>query len=410
MTSNRKNQRGFTITEMAVVLIIFGFLTSTAMAGLRYYIGRETIENTSEALDHNKSALLAFQATYFRYPCPADPSAQPGDADYGRENCTAGLQVLGKTGRDVDGDGVGEQVLIGAIPFATLLDPDNDGNQDDAVFDVYIGRFALDGWSNKLTYAVTSALSIPGNTFNQSGGAIFIEDEGHNSMLESPGTAHYVIVSHGPNGVGAYAENGINPTINCSTGTTVPTVPPTPPTFTTFDETENCNYTSKTVARFVNGIRSNSRTKPYDDYIRYGTGTVTSLWSYTGGIPFDNNTPNDPTDDFMVFQVSSQNGGDVGIGKKSPEAKLDVAGNIQAQQIHANRICPQSGTSTLCMPVEVLAGTSPDMSCTGAGQVVVAIDENKVRCATPFSAMPAGTCPAGTVMKGVSSKTGVICQ
>jgi prepilin-type N-terminal cleavage/methylation domain-containing protein len=416
MLRNRtfNKQSGFTLVEMAIVLIIFGMMTSIAMAALKYYTGRQASENTAIALDFNDAGLFTFQATMRRYPCPADPKAQPNDANYGIEDCTnASGNIVTVAGRDTNGDGVGDPVLTGAIPFNTLLDMDNDPLVDmnldndpiDSVSDDYIAAYGYDGWGNKLTYSVTAALADPNLIFDQDAGAISIVDEQNDNLLEIDGTAHYAIISHGQNGVGAYNRNGdlVQP---CANGMVAP--PTGPPTTTVSDETQNCNYNLN--ATYLNGIYSESRNHPYDDYIKYATSKVSTLWSYTQSMMHDNNTPGNPADDYLINRVVNQNGGNVGVGTKNPQEKLHVIGNVQAQQIHANSLCPENGDSTLCMPVDTLAGELPNMRCATAGEVVVSIDQNAVKCANPFTSMPAGTCPYGYGMVGISSKTGPICQ
>jgi prepilin-type N-terminal cleavage/methylation domain-containing protein len=409
MSSPRKYQHsGFTIVEMAMVLILFGLVISIAMTALRYYTGQFSEKNTIAALDKNNSAIVAFQATQQRYPCPADPKAGPGNPRYGVEDCTnvSGniITVLGRDADNADGDNNiatgGDPVMVGAIPFRTFIDPNNDGNLSDGVFDEYIASYGLDGWGRKYTYAVTASLADPTKNFNESAGTLYIEDEQHNNLLESPGTGHYIIISHGEDGVGAYGSGTGNPAINCTNGVVAPPPPPgTPPVVTAADETENCDFNLD--ATFLNGVKSNSTSQPYDDYIRYSTGSTTSLWTYTGATFVGTS---------IVYQVSAQNGGNVGIATKTPAEKLDVNGNIQAEQVHAEEICPENGNSALCMPIETIAGDVGDMKCTGQGQIVVSISNNKVTCANAFTSVPASTCAAGSFMTGISSKTGVICK
>jgi prepilin-type N-terminal cleavage/methylation domain-containing protein len=416
MKRKRQTEAGFTLVEMAIVLMIFGLVSATVMSLVRYQTGKEYYEHTQTAMDMNDRATQAYQSIYLHYPCPADPTLAPGDPNYGYEarnppvtgNCT--LPTIAGT-RDTNNDGAMDRVIVGVYPFNTILDPDQNGSQDDKVMDdyraPYIGRYGLDGWGNKLTYAVTQSLADGNTNFDQTAGAIAIQSEDPDpvtgNLLEVYGSAHYVIVSHGENRVGAVPESGgLNPPVNCASGTFVPGVPAPPGT--PRDETENCDLDE---AVFLNGIKNDSRMNPYDDYIRYGAGTAESLWQVTGAFV-------DPNVGVPVYQAVAQNGGDVGIGLNqstmgSPQEKLHVAGDIQAQQIQSDRICPSTGGSTLCMPVDVLAGNLPTMTCP-TGQVAVAIEENQIRCENAFSSIPAGTCPSGQVMKGVSSKTGVICQ
>ena len=425
-----KTEHGFSLVELALVLIIFGMVTSMITLGMKMYMNNESFERTIESIDETQNAIFAYQLGVGKYPCPADPTLGPNDANYGVADCDNANLII-RNGRpaaitDSDGDGVLEpcgddlagprlRVLIGAVPFADLLDHDGNPNTD-PIYPDYRQRHSMDGYGNKLTYAVTEDLAndltnanaVP---FNGDNGAICVHDEFDRNLLEIPGTAHIVIASHGENGIGAWNEEG-NTVDDC---VDVVVVPPThDENKIPKDERENCDHEealTEQVVKFIRTTRNESRNDYYDDTVRFMVSSVSELWTNTGIILFDNGTPGDPSDDFFINQIANTNGGNVGIGEDSPQEQLHVDGDIKAFEMHVEGIC--DGTGSDCMPIDALGGEMNDMKCPN-GQVVTHIEQNKVFCASPFPASAftaCGTDAGGNqlFMTGISNKTGPIC-
>ncbi len=123
---------GFSLIEMAVVLIILGFVLGALLMPLQAQRNQLFQSQTENTLDTAKKALLGFAQSRGRLPCPAtagsngieDPTPVTG-------TCTA---------------------PVGYLPAATIGIQPTDGN-----------GFAVDGWNNPIRYAVT--------TVNTAGGA-----------------------------------------------------------------------------------------------------------------------------------------------------------------------------------------------------------------------------------------------
>ncbi|MCB1651812.1 MAG: type II secretion system protein [Alphaproteobacteria bacterium] len=430
-------EQGFTLTEMAIVLLISGILTSTFLLALQTYTKKEMVDQTREAITLSNNATFAFQVARGYYPCPANPALGPGDAGYGYADCAAAAVVVGE--RDIDGDGNNETYLVGAVPFNTFLDMNADGNFNDPVFrnqvlyqdprsnsmlstQKYISygrKHALDKWGNKLTYAVTLSQTdyetvVNGNPrfFDQDAGVLDIVDEQFHAdpndatLLQVRGSANYVIVSHGENGVGAFTKDGAL-VQNCGLGLTLPEQTAkdiefalgTPP-----DETENCDQND---GIFLQGVHSYRKSIYNDDYVEYTVPAGQQLWAFTGSVPNDNGTPDDPDDDFFIPQLANQNSGGIAIGIKNapPSEKVHVDGDIQAFEVHANQLCDSNGHN--CMLPDAIGGELNQMKCPNVGEVVIRIEQNAVTCVNPFANMPANNCPNGAY--GISSKTGLLC-
>ncbi len=185
----KKSEDGFTLIELTLVGAIVAMFMVASLAMLQGEIARGKIGSTKNKLKTIKQALSLYQKEYGRYPCPADPTLPPTSASYGDQDCPAPLP-LAPNG-----------VLIGAVPTTYL------GLPPDTMFDAY---------GNKFTYAVTQVLSraVPNENsrFAQTDlGVIDLRDM-NNNVINNQG--HFLVLSHGKEGAGAYQRNGSR--LNCA--------------------------------------------------------------------------------------------------------------------------------------------------------------------------------------------------
>lgn len=135
-----KRDTGFTLAELAVVLLIVGLLVGGMMLPLAAQDDLRRNQETRQRLDEARAALLGFAAARDRLPCPALEGAMGTEAYAG----TPGASPC--------------SVAEGFLPAATL-----------ALGEVDAQGYALDAWQQRIRYAVTKA-NDNAFTFVRSGG------------------------------------------------------------------------------------------------------------------------------------------------------------------------------------------------------------------------------------------------
>ena len=205
MQQTKKCSAGFTLIELSIVLAIVALLVGSAVSMGSNAIKAAQRVTTQERMAAVKSALESYIKVNGYLPCPVDRAQTPRDnpTTFGREirPCAASGALVRVGGNTVD---------IGAVPVRTLGLPDT---------------YAADAWGNKFTYAASVALetdytsadaAISIYTGNRSGA--YYQVTTNFSGAAGAGAA-YVLVSHGPNGRGAYPLRSAFIATGCSAGT-----------------------------------------------------------------------------------------------------------------------------------------------------------------------------------------------
>ncbi len=182
---------GFTLTELAVVMVIIALLVGGLMVPLSAQMEIRNINDNRKAMAEIREALLGFAVVQGRLPCPARPDLVSGTADAGIEST---LAVGGPC-----------KFLAGVLPWATL------------------GVEETDAWGRRFSYRVTDAFArkVPlliacpvGSPQITAKAAFSLCDTGDITVLSSKGGASIasevpaVVISHGRNGNGAHTLLG----------------------------------------------------------------------------------------------------------------------------------------------------------------------------------------------------------
>lgn len=231
--SPRTCPRGFTLIEIAVVIVVLSLLLAMIAGIATAMVGQQRREATRQRLAGVETAIALYVSQNKRLPCPADGQIAGTSATAGYEVRNSGTQVC-------EIGSVANQQRYGVVPWRTLGLAESD---------------ITDGWGNRLTYRVApelvlanamdltacdpggtagltsgfcnpttggtpcSSANFPGNCTppsaytaakglkvrNLSSPTPLIMDP---SLTPSTGAA-YIVISHGENGVGAYSNQGI---------------------------------------------------------------------------------------------------------------------------------------------------------------------------------------------------------
>ncbi|MCK6417381.1 MAG: prepilin-type N-terminal cleavage/methylation domain-containing protein [Alphaproteobacteria bacterium] len=445
--------KGFTLVEFLIVMIVYGIVMVTLIRAYEQYILYVKLENTRQNISTMNENMASFFNQNFFYPCPgvrdvgidsADfgaglncdvffPDTNPamrlldnedgtytfhqddsgeGDIDPGEfalstGDCWRGICLVKgarASGVDFDENGVAEVdfVLIGAPPISAMR------NAGLPVSNLS----AFDGWGNMLVYAVTLNLThqwVNKNgalvDFKTNGGAIQAIDELRRDTAGMRSDAHFAFISVGPDEAGGYGMGGIlkQP---CTKED---------PDDDTLDSSENCDLD----AIFMAGLGQSraAGAEYFDDIARFGRVSQTSYWYRIAGSDGRN--------------IQNANVGNVGINTQQPKERLDVDGALRTtSEVRASRVCTKAGEAcgdiedsndqaecfrkecfniadfskdgqVTCPPGQVMAGfydTNPDTDVIDPECIPVEFE--------PIGSM---TCPAGRYITGIRSNGEVIC-
>lgn len=140
MTQNSisQAQRGFTLIELAAVMIICGLMVGGALLTIPPYLQKMKVESTQERFDLVLNALSTYTQRHYRLPCPADSDG----ANRGMER--NGGHCFQNTNNETL-----YQMTEGVIPWRELGLAESD---------------VIDGWGRYITYKPAPQLTV--NTYD----------------------------------------------------------------------------------------------------------------------------------------------------------------------------------------------------------------------------------------------------
>lgn len=393
-TANFCKQRGYTLVEMAVVMVIIGLLATAYFS----YLMQERKESVRIAqkntVENATNEIINYLNNNSRYACPARLDAVTTDADYGVSTdcndtsvpvgtCAGGICIQKSERLDADGNEI--RVRIGMYPFQTLQKAEQD---------------AVDVFGNRLIYVVTEKLASDTVSAEDGGGISIVRRDssggGDVSAMSAPATGQFVLLSMGQNQVGAIRSSGTpangcsgpgRDVINCS-GLRLS------PCFDAGGNTIACTTSDDAIYR-AEPKTLGAGAEYFDDDIRYVSGLRMPIWEMHPD---------------LNQNMYLRNGADlVALGlenDKVPEQKVDVIGNTKIRtdpsiaaptgNIHARELCGRTTDGTApadCFDPELIGGTG--MHCP-TGEFIIGIDHGHVRCG-PGAVM----CPDGKRLVGL---------
>ncbi|MCX7626861.1 MAG: prepilin-type N-terminal cleavage/methylation domain-containing protein [Methylophilaceae bacterium] len=132
----QRKYQGFSLVEMAVVLVILGLLLGAVLVPLSAQLDQKRLLETRARLENAREALLGYAMAHGRFPCPA-AAPSPG------VTAVEAFATSPSAGNPVNGICAG--FFNGFLPGVTLgLTPANSSG------------YILDGWDNPIRYAVAN--------------------------------------------------------------------------------------------------------------------------------------------------------------------------------------------------------------------------------------------------------------
>lgn len=211
-------QRGFTLIELAIVLVLLTVLAGGLLMPLSAQVQARRIAETRTEMAATRDALLGFaMSNACSINCTTSTNfPNTTSCNAARETyCITSMATMFPSIRrhylpcpDINGDGQEDRnansggcinpagSARGGLPWLTL------------------GLKGFDAWGNRFTYAVTSAFAAHSGFFSTPAGTPAEINIFANRTCTSPHVAEnipFVVVSHGPNGFGATNINGGTP-------------------------------------------------------------------------------------------------------------------------------------------------------------------------------------------------------
>ena len=169
-----RHKTGFTLVELAIVLVIVALLASGLLVGIAAQRNAAETIDAQRQLENIRETLTGFALTHGRLPCPALPNLTSSDASVGVENCAQ---------------------PHGVLPWVTLGLPE------------------VDPWGRRFTYYAHGSFTaaVPSGTL----ASFTLDTVGNANVKASSGSSGNVasdlpavVVSHGSRGAGAWQPNG----------------------------------------------------------------------------------------------------------------------------------------------------------------------------------------------------------
>lgn len=268
MIKEHKKTAGFTLIEMAITLTILGLVLAPLFGYLTMQSRQEQARKEEEVNSRILSALALYVRQNGHYPCPANPQAVPGDANYGLGGGTPGVSCPNAS-------------TSGGIAFGTI--PTRD-----------IGlpfRLMSNRYGYKYIYAVTMTLTGDASL----AGSIRVNEPA--GMVTN--MAPFALVNPGSDGKGVYPESSA--TIDQACGSTAL-------------DSENCDNDNVFFDADYSDEGSPSTATYYDDTLVYSLASQDStFWLMS----------QDAIGPSGKLNVINRNDGNVGIGDFSGGATIN---------------------------------------------------------------------------------------
>ena len=193
MTRRSKLARGFTLIEIAIVMVVIGLVLSGGLLAVAPILETSKASDTNARMDRIEQALILHVIRYGCLPCPADAGIASGAANVGLAHGAAYYSTACTAACDA------AVTAQGVVPWVNLGLSEAD---------------ATDGFGYRIDYAVTAGLvqsnsmvRTPPSTYPA--GALTVQATATSGSAVITSLAAYVLVSHGNDHALAFGRSGV---------------------------------------------------------------------------------------------------------------------------------------------------------------------------------------------------------
>lgn len=177
-----KNNSGFTLLELSIVMVVVGFMTVGALGISKGMMNSSRQNESKTKLQRVDEAIRSYIIRFGRLPCPTKINISVLNSEFGKEVCTPDEKGVRRLNTNT--------VLVGALPTKAL-------NLENS--------YSYDGWGNKFVYAVVEQYT--GSRDNLYNNKPKYNEKGENANLIN-GKFVYSITSNGRNRFFSYYYKG----------------------------------------------------------------------------------------------------------------------------------------------------------------------------------------------------------
>jgi len=194
---NQSRQKGFSLIELAMVLLIIGLLLAGLVPTISSLMEQKYRKETTDKLEEIQQALIGFAITNNRLPCPAAATSN-------------GVESFASGGDKQNGNC--SHFFNGFVPAATLGISSSTSSSNTG--------YVEDAWGNRIRYAVTK--------YRPDSNYVFTAEEemskrGINKLFDSSNTVHLLVCS-----IASGITNMDSSSASCASGKSLTSKPGVP--------------------------------------------------------------------------------------------------------------------------------------------------------------------------------------